>query len=254
MSAVLAVLLSTLATMPPTDTLRLEVGAPEVDGRVFPVHRARNRVYLGDGDAPVSTWTNELSLGDSAGTPVMRWVTRGERLTDGGSTWELIQTYDARTLAPLTYAYSNSAGAATRLRLDGSRVTGTRRLAGDTAVHQVDLVLEQPAFFAGASDLVPMAVGLEAGRVMTAPVWSVGMEAPEVRIFTVLGRETVEVEGSRVIAWRVEERVEATGSLHAIWWLTEESPYMVRAEIHLPDGEVQRMTGVALEDGGRCSA
>jgi glycolate oxidase len=31
------------------DTLRLEVGSPEIDGRVFPSHRARNRVYLDPG-------------------------------------------------------------------------------------------------------------------------------------------------------------------------------------------------------------
>ena len=40
-----------------TDTLRLEVGSPEVDGRIFPVHRARNRVYL-EGSVPSLTWTN----------------------------------------------------------------------------------------------------------------------------------------------------------------------------------------------------
>jgi hypothetical protein len=34
-------------TVPP-DTPRLEVGSLEVDGRVFPVHRARNRVYVGE--------------------------------------------------------------------------------------------------------------------------------------------------------------------------------------------------------------
>jgi hypothetical protein len=58
------------------DTLRLEVGSPEIDGRVFPSHRARNRSYRGEGAPPVSTWTNDLAVGDSAGTAVHRWVTR----------------------------------------------------------------------------------------------------------------------------------------------------------------------------------
>jgi hypothetical protein len=246
---VLAVLALSLSSPPPADTLRLEVGSPEVDGRIFPVHRARNRVYLGDAAAPVTEWTNELTLGDSAGVPVMRWVTRGEQGTpDGGrATWELLQTYNARTLAPMAYSRSSSTGAYTRLSIDGTRVRGVRRQAAGAEEERIDQVLERPGFFAGASDLVPMAVGLREGVVMTAPVWSPGVTSPEVRVFSVLGRETVEVEGSPVTAWKVEERVEATGRHVANWWLTEDSPYMVAAEVFLPDGRVQRMTGVALD-------
>jgi hypothetical protein len=50
-----------------------------------------------------------------------------------------------------------------------------------------------------------------------------------------------------VKAWRVEERVHATGELKATWWLTNASPYMVLAEIPLPNGQIQRITGVALD-------
>ena len=86
-----------------TDTLRLEVGSEEVDGRVYKPHAARVRVQVGAEDSPpVAEWTNELTLGDSAGRPIMRWVTRGTRTAAGGNqvTWELRQTYDAITLAP----------------------------------------------------------------------------------------------------------------------------------------------------------
>ena len=232
----------------PPDTLHLEIGSPEVDGRVFPVHRARNRVYVDGGTTPVTTWTNELVLGDSAGRPVMRWITRGEQLAAGGATWELLQTYDAHTLEPLTYSLTTGAGAETRLRFEGNRVVGTRRASEDAAVEQVDRVLDRRGFFAGASDLIPMAVGLRAGTVMTAPVWSPGMETPEVRVFTVLDRETVEVEGARVLAWKVEERLQSTGRLLATWYLTDRSPYMVLGETVLADGRVRRITGVSLDD------
>jgi hypothetical protein len=111
------------------DTLRLRVGSPEIDGRVFPSHSARNRVYMGRDVAPVSTWTNDLAVGDSAGTQVHRWVTRGVQLgpEGAGSSWELVQTYDARTLQPLTYYRWASNGAYTRLRIDGTRVRGESR-------------------------------------------------------------------------------------------------------------------------------
>jgi hypothetical protein len=245
---------SPLAATPPAaalDTLRLEVGSSEVDGRVFPTHLARNRVYVEPGAGPVNTWTNELSVGDSAGGPVMRWITRGVRLgpEGAGSTWELHQTYDARTLAPLTYFRTGSDGSSMRLRIEGTRVRGERRAPGSEPTG-IDWTIDRPAFFAGASDLIPMAVGLTAGAVMTAPVWSPGMERPELRVFEVLEEVSVRVEGRDVVAWKVEERLHATGLLLATWYLTDRSPYMVLGEVPLSDGSVQRITGVDL-DGGR---
>lgn len=234
------------------DTLRLRVGSSEVRGEIYPPHFARNRVYRGpEGSPPVTSWTNELTLADSAGRRVMRWVTRGGRLTPAGDSvhWELRQTYDATTLAPLAYSRTSSDGAFTALTIEGTRIHGTRRLSPDSAVQPVDLTLDQPAFIASASDLVPLAVGLCPGLVMTAPVWGPGMSNAEVRVFSVLGRERVQVEGAWVESWKVEERVERDGRFVANWYLTEESPYMVYAEVALPDGQVQRMTGVSLDPG-----
>ncbi len=235
------------ASPPAADTLRLEVGSPEVDGGFMPEHRARNRVYLGDATVPTNSWTNELLLGDSAGVPVMRWITRGGPQADGSS-WELRQTYHARTLAPMAYDRTASDGSYLRYTIDGARVRGVRKASADAPEEPFERVLDRVGFFAGASDLVPMAVRLEAGLVMTAPVWGPNMQAAETRIFSVVREEPVQVEGSEVMAWRVEEYVEETGRLHAVWWLTESSPYMVAAEVMLPDGQVQRMTGVALRD------
>src|SRR5215216_777031 len=88
---------------PSADTLRLEVGAEQVDGRVYAPHSARVRVWVGPGEGQMrSEWTNVLTLGDSAGRKVQRWVTTGRQVTAAGDTvnWVLRQTYDARTLAP----------------------------------------------------------------------------------------------------------------------------------------------------------
>ena len=236
---------------PSADTIRLEVGSPEVDGRVFPVHRARNRVYPPGATEPVVTWTNELLLGDSAGVPVMRWITRGEPLASSpsGATWELLQTYHARTMAPMAYQRTAGDGSVVRFRVEGNRVRGTRRAPGETADRPIDQTLDRLGFIASASDLVPMAVGLRPGTVMTAPVWGPNMAAPEERVFEVFDREVVEVEGEDVSAYRVEERIRATGELYATWYLTLESPFMVLGEIVLPDGQIQRITGVALHGG-----
>ncbi|MFN2567744.1 MAG: hypothetical protein ABR499_22345 [Gemmatimonadaceae bacterium] len=231
------------------DTVRLEVGSPEVDGRVYAPHAARVRVRVGEGEGRVvAEWTNELTVGDSAGRPVHRWITRGTRFSPAGDTvrWEIRQTYDAVTLAPYGYAATSSTGGFTRLTLDGRRVRGTRRAPGDTADRPVDLTLDRPGFVASASDLVPLAAGLKEGKVMTAPVWGPAMTASELRVFTVVGRGPVTVEGTEVTAWKVEEWRHADRKLLATWYLTESSPYMVYGEVILPNGQVQRMSEVAI--------
>jgi hypothetical protein len=218
---------------------------------VYRPHAALVRVRVGDPKGPVlREWTNELTLGDSAGRPVMRWVTKGKQNTgpNAGSTWELRQTYDAITLKPYAYNSMSSNGAHTRVTIDRNRVRGTRRAAGDTVVHRIDITIDRPGFFAGASDLVPAAVGFKDGAVMIAPVWSPAMTKAESRIFTVIGKESIDVEGTNFEAWKVEER-RADRSLYATWWLLDESPYMVYGEIPLPNGQIQRMTEVEIRGG-----
>lgn len=221
--------------------LRIEVGAPEVDGRVYPPHRARNRVYPPGATTPVNTWTNELTLGDSAGVPVMRWVTLGQQAN--GNRWELYQTYNAITLAPMTYSYRNSAGSEKFFGVHGTHIGGYVRAPNDSAARPIDWTLPRLGFMANASDLVPPAVGMRAGAVISLPVWSGDSVAPVQHYFRVLEPRTVEVEGEDVLAWPVEERVEATDELKATWYMVDESPYMVLAEIPGPNGVV-RITGV----------
>src|SRR5688500_11025688 len=101
------------------DTIRLEVGSKQVDGRVYRPHAARVRVWVGPGAGRMrAEWTNTLTLGDSAGRKVQRWVTTGWQVTPAGDTvrWELRQTYDAQTLAPLGITRTASTGAMSSVR------------------------------------------------------------------------------------------------------------------------------------------
>lgn len=101
-------------------------------------------------------------------------------------------------------------------------------------------------FIASASDLVPPAVGLEAGFVIIAPVWGPNMPAAESRIFSIIGEVPTMVEGTEVQAWKVEERRESDRKLLAIWYLLDRSPYLVDGEVFLPNGQVQKMTEIEL--------
>jgi hypothetical protein len=234
--------------MHPGDTIRIEVGSPELDGRVYKPHTARVRVWEGPGTGRVTTeWTNELTVGDSGGRQVHRWVTKGTRLTPAGDTlkWELRQTYDARTLAPYGIVRTTSAGARSVFQIDGLRVRGSRRTGHGAPEQPIDFTVERMGYVASATDLVPVAVGLKAGAVVVAPIW--GPNQPtELRIFSVIGKADVNVEGSVVNAWKVEERKYTDHSLQATWYLLDKSPYMVYGEVPLPDGSVQRFTEIAL--------
>ncbi len=232
-----------------TDTIHLQIGSREVDGRVYKPHAARVKVRIGDISAPVvSEWTNELTVGDSAGRQVHRWVTKGKTSNGGGIEWELRQTYDAITLAPMGYHSTNSKGAFSSLRIDGVSVKGEKRTPTDSVTQKIDQTIDRLGFFAGASDLVPAAVGFKAGKIITAPVWSPGMEKAETRVFAMRGKEKVEVEGKSFEAWKVEE-FKTDGSLYATWYLLDHSPYMVYGVVPLPNGKQQVITEVEIASG-----
>jgi len=250
MLSALATVASLLVTpQTTTDTLWLRVGSPEVRNSRFVPHAARVRVRVGEGEGRlVSEWTNELTLGDSAGRPIHRWVTLGTQYPAGGEpvTFDLRQTFDAETMAPLSYVSKSSAGTSATLRIDGQRVTGTRVPSAGAAPQAVEMTVERPGFMAGASDLVPLAVGLTRGTVMVAPLWSPAMANSELRVFTVLEQVRVMVEGTEVTAWKVSEHRYSDRAWLADWYLLDEAPYMVYGEARQADGQVRRMTEVAI--------
>ena len=246
-----AALRSVAAQPAANDTVRLELGSKEVDASYFQPHAAKVRVYVKSptGEERMrAEWVNVLWPGDSAGIKVHRWVTTGTQIAPSGATtnWELRQTYDAKTLAPYGIARTASNGSASAFRIDGNTITGWRRANATAPQRDTTWTVQQMGFVASASDLVPLAVGFRAGKVMTAPLWGPNMPASEMRIFTVIGEADVDVEGTSVRAWKVEERRQSDRALIATWWLITRSPYMVYGEVPLPDGSIQRMTEVAV--------
>ena len=247
-----AILFFNVATAPaqssaPGDTIRIEVGSPAVNGSLYLPHRARVRVHLNSVETPpVNEWTNELTIGDSAGRKVMRWVTLGDIDATGTAGFDLRQTFDLVTLAPLGYNLSMSNGVRVSLAIDGNRMRGTRKLPNNPETQQVDQVIPRLGFIAAASDLVPAAVGFSPGKVFIAPVWMPNMATAESHIFTIVGEESIVVEGKPVKAWKVEEYRESDRHLLSVWWVLDKSPYMVAGETYLPNGNVQKMTEIEL--------
>jgi hypothetical protein len=231
------------------EVLRLEVGAKEVDGRVYQPHAAKVRVYVGPDQGTIrGEWTNVLTVRDSAGRKLHYWLTTGASVTPAGDTvrWELRQIYDAITLQPYSIVRTASNGAQSRLRIDGLRVHGTRRANANAPEEQIDYTIDRLGFVASASDLVPAAVGFKQGRVISVPIWGPGMTTAEQRRFTIVGKVDVNVEGTMINAWKVDEHRESDNKLLATWYLLDKSPYMVYGEVTLPNGSVQRMTEVEV--------
>jgi hypothetical protein len=128
LTLMLAVALAPVSTPPVADTIRIEVGSPLIDGSVYQPHRARVRVHLNSLDTPpTNEWTNELTVGDSAGRRVARWVTLGQFDSAGTPGFDLRQTFDLVSLAPLGYRLRTRAGADISLAIDGKRMRGTRK-------------------------------------------------------------------------------------------------------------------------------
>lgn len=243
----LAPLLFALAaqTVGPADTIRLEVGSSLVDGTRYQPHRARVRVHLNSLDTPpTNAWTNELTIGDSAGRRVARWVTLGQFDSAGVPGFELRQTLDHRTMELLGYRLTTRGGVDVALAIDGHRMRGTRKRPSSPEVQQVDQEIPRAGFLASASDLVPLAAGFREGAIYLAPIWGPNMPAAELRVFTVKPKEAITVEGHEWNAWKVEEHRHSDGRLMATWWLLEEPPYMVAGEVYLLNGNVQKMTEI----------
>ena len=241
-----AILLVVAAVMQ-SDTLRLEVGAKGVDGRVYKPHAARVRTYAPDGKVR-SEWTNVLSVRDSAGKQLHFWLTTGAQVTPAGDTvkWELRQVYDAVTLQPYSIVRTATNGMISNLRIDGLRVHGVRRMNASAPEEQIDYSIDRLGFVASASDLVPAAVGFKPGLVVSVPIWGPPMQKAEQRTFTVIGKVDVDVEGTKVNAWKVEEHRVADKKWLGTWYLLDKSPYMVYGEVPLADGTIQRMSEIEL--------
>ncbi len=247
----LVVLASTLAAAElaaqSRDTVFLTVGSPRVDARLFKPHGARVRVYGADG-RQIQEWDNELWVGDSAGRPVLRWSTTGRPVAanPGRPLSRLLQTYDGITMTPLGFLSASSTGAYTSLQIDGRRVRGVRRPNARAALEEVDVEIDTPGWFLGASDLVPIAAGLRSGEVLVAPMWAPNLTRAEYRVFEIHGDTTLAIEGLTVTARKVVERRRSDGSHTATWWLSLAEPYMYYGEVPLPNGGVQRMTEVPI--------
>lgn len=78
---------------------------------------------------------------------------------------------------------------------------------------------------------------------MTAPMWDPATSAFNVRVFIVRAQKDIDVEGTMVRAWPVEERT-ISDQLISTWYLIEQAPYMVAGEVPLPNGGVLKMTEV----------
>jgi hypothetical protein len=72
------------------------------------------------------------------------------------------------------------------------------------------------------------------------------MATAETRIFSMIDEVPITVEGTRMMAWKVEERRESDKVLLADWYLLDKSPYMVYGVAYLPNGQLRHYSEVEI--------
>ena len=235
------------------DSVRLEPGTPLIDGRVIRSHVSTQRSTLPG--RPANEVVTSLTMRDSAGQRFMTMATRGAIPSDSGPVqYELVQTYDARALTLVSYLLAYSNGDTTRLAIDGRRVRGVRSVPAPMRIvlaqrrrwmlQPVDQTLDRDGFDSGIVTLLSAAMAFRPGLVITIPIVTHSSGVSDVTVLAVIGREKVQVGGSRVDAWKVEQRRAGERTLSATWYLMDSPPYVAAGEVVVPGGQIMRLTRV----------
>jgi hypothetical protein len=228
------------------DTLCVAVGSEMISGLELPVHGSKiDRFQLDPGQAPrnIGWITNVMSIGDTAGRPVFRFITEGEARQPNGQAnrYTLYTTFDRKTTALLGYFISGSLGREVRLTLDGNRVRGTIRPSADAAVQPVDVTLSRPGFLGSSMDIQLALLPLRPGLTIELPVWMPGMTDAESRWYVVVSQGTAKMGGKTVDAWVTEEwnadRSRKLSTMNVI----KSAPFMEWQEFDQPSGGKLRL-------------
>ncbi len=227
--AALAALLAAApaAAQTPADS-SVVVGDARIDGtRVRPGRAVFAwEMIRGDQKMPVGTLTDEITLAQEGGRPVLRRVLSLQAMM--GSLVDST-TSDARTLAPISER-AHQPRRAVALDFDGRRVRGSITPTGG-APTAVDTASPRPAFNPGSWDLVLRALPLAEGLAVRYAVFDVDQPGERWYSARVVGVERP--EGTTAEAWKVEmER----GATKVTAWIDRSTREVLRVETAMGGG------------------
>jgi hypothetical protein len=211
------------------DTVRVGPTTPELNGLRYRDHSLATTVTRTHGDTTLSEahYAIDVRHLTVAGRPVVH-VTVGPLPDQPDPRVHITTLLDPRTTLPLHYEIHTTSGGMIDVDFQGTHVTGTRRLAADSALEKIDLTLPEPAFLGAYEDAALDAMPLRIGMLLRVPVLSLpisGGATVQPYFYRVLRRDTVPVNGHALPAWVVESR--DTVNTNTIW-LIDEPPYTYR--------------------------
>ena len=212
------------------------VGSPLVDysghspGRVRAVQRMTSHGETRT--LPDAIWT--FTYSDTGGKSLLHVTSLG------GSFGTTHAVFDRRTLALRQIRNGVPTGPHITLDADGNRLRG--EMAGPMGTRPIDVTLAAPAFFGGLHDIVIESLPRAEGVGYRLPIWRPGTDSVDMRVYTMVRREDVEVLGTvHPRAAVVEERDARDGTLRGTLWLVDHAPFLVRWIIDTPDGSIVRL-------------
>lgn len=247
---VLIALMGVLTTAPQSfaiDSVILRLGDPRVDGSFLqPYRNAWRFTYRKPGAKAIDMglWTDDLRESRVAGRPVL--VRTQEAIYNKrGIRTKTVNVFDPRTLAPVSMDWDLDSGNFNHREFAGARVR-FRRLktppGGVLEQGQATLDTAPFDFLGGMYGLVVVGLPLRAGLTARIPAID---ERDEVLCWIdliVKGQDRVDAgQGKAVHAWLVDAR---TPDGDMTFWLTKDSPYVIKLVFNASDGGVWTYTMV----------
>lgn len=232
------------------DTIDVGVGSPLIDGARMRSFTTRIRTFRVAGADPalVSEATNVITLGDSAGVPVVRVRSSGWSMGPKGrieSTTDF--TFDRATLALRGMVSRAADGSERALHADGRSVEMVVPLPNGAP--PLRTALATPGFYGPWSDFVVEELPRRVGTVYRVHLWRPAPQpggppriVEETHLYTVARREDVAVLGKTYRqAWVIEDRLAGNDALAGTMWIVDGPPNLVRWLIAMPDGSALRV-------------
>jgi len=211
------------------DTVRVGPDARELNGLRYHDHFLATSVKRTHGDSILSDVRYAIDVRhETQGGRAVVHVTVGPLPDQPDPRVRITTLLDPRTTLPLHYEIHTTSGDMIDADFQGTHVTGTRRLAADSAATKFDFTLPEPAFLGAYEDAALDAMPLRIGMTLRVPVVSLSFTGGATvlpYVYRVLRRDTVQVNGHAIPAWVVESR--DTVNTNTIW-LIDEPPYTYR--------------------------
>jgi hypothetical protein len=219
---------------------RISVGDPSVSGEHLVPYTNRWKFTQQKPGGPAveaGIWNDALEKTTYNGRPALKRI-QTVQYTKKDIRIRIVDVFDPKTMAPLTFDYSRSSdGNERHVEFEHSKVTYRHTEKRDARPEEATVALDRPVFnFYGLYGVLVSTLPLREGYAAEIPAFDTDRMAIDWVPVRVVGRATVEA-GPRKTAetWVVETTPKLYGKM--TWWVTKTAPYVIKAVLEVPKAE-----------------